>query len=101
MPHPTLGGLRPVFDFRQQRRFDPDSPVRDPLGVGLRLPDQRFETGLQVLCRGAVGAMVDLAGVDQLPALAAAFFLDGEAGDCQGLPLRAGLLDPIVAPAEL
>ena len=38
-----LGRLRPVFDFRQQRRFDPNSPMRDLLGAGQTFADQRLE----------------------------------------------------------
>ena len=69
MPHLTLRGLCPVFDFSQERRFDPDSSVRDPLGIGLRLSDQRFETFLEVLRGDAIETMVDLAGVDKIRAL--------------------------------
>lgn len=50
--------------------------------------------------------MVDLAGVDQLAVLASAkvdtvsfTLVEREAGDGQGLPLRAGLLHPTVAAA--
>jgi len=88
MTHFSLGGLRPVFDFRQQLRLDPDAAVRNPPGVGLRFPDQRFETGLQVLCRSTVETVVDLAGIDQLAAIEASqikpvelVFLHGEAGN--------------------
>jgi hypothetical protein len=106
MPHLTLRGLRPVFDFREQGRFDPDSPVRDPLGIGLRFSDQRFETRLEILRGDAVEAVVDLSCVDKIRALEAAqvkpvelVFLEREAGDRQRLSLRAGLLDPVVASA--
>jgi hypothetical protein len=80
--------------------------VADALRVGLRLPDQRLQPLLQVGGRGLVEAMVDLAGVDQLVVLASAevdtvsfTLVEREAGDGQGLPLRAGLLHPIVAAA--
>ena len=39
MPHFALRGLGAVFDLSEQRRLDPDSPVPDLLGVGLRFPD--------------------------------------------------------------
>jgi hypothetical protein len=42
MRHLALGRLRAVLDFGQQRRLDPDATMRDLLGVGLRLADQRF-----------------------------------------------------------
>jgi hypothetical protein len=34
MPHFVVGGLRPVFDLRQQLLFDPDAPMRDLLAEG-------------------------------------------------------------------
>jgi hypothetical protein len=48
MPYFPFGRLRPVFDFRRQRRLDPDAAMRDLLGVGLGLADQRLQPGLQV-----------------------------------------------------
>src|ERR1700757_5108320 len=81
-------------------------PRCDPLGIGLRFSDQRFETRLEILRGNAVETMVDFSGIGQSLAASAAparpvaiVFLHGEAADCQRLPLRAGLLDPIVAPA--
>jgi len=59
MPHLTRGGLCSIFDFREQGRLDPDSPVRDPFGIGLRFSDQRFETRLEILRGDAVEAVVD------------------------------------------
>ena len=72
MTHLALGRLRPVFDLRQQRRLDPDAPVRDFLGIGLRFPDQRLKPGLQILRRCGVKAVVDLTRIDQFFALAPA-----------------------------
>lgn len=107
MPDLALRRLRPVFDLGKQPGLDPDALVRDPLGVGLCLPDQRLEALLQVGRGGLVETVVDLAGVDQVIALAAPEVVDAvpfalferEAGDGQGLALRAGLLDPVVATA--
>ena len=106
MPHLSLGRLRAVLDLGRELRFDPDALVRDPLGVGLRLPDQRRQALAQVGGRCLVEAVVDLAGIDQVVALAAADIdavpfvaVEREAGDRQRLALRAGLLHPIVAAA--
>ena len=66
MTHLSFGGLRAVFDLGQQLRLDPDALVRDLLGIGLRLPDQRFQPCLQILDGGSVEAVVDLARVDQV-----------------------------------
>ena len=81
-------------------------PVRDLLCVGLRLADQRREPLAQFGGRSLVEAVVDLAGVDQVLALAAADIdavpfvaVEREAGDGQRLALRAGFLDPVVAAA--
>src|SRR5450432_881247 len=99
----ALGRLRPVFDLRQQRRLDPDSPMGDFLGIGLGLPDQRLEPRLQILRRCGVKAVVDLARIDQLFALAPAeidaipfFAVEGEPGDGKRLTLGTGLFYPIV-----
>jgi hypothetical protein len=43
MTNLPLGGFRPVFDFGQQRRLDPDAAMRDALAVRLGIPDQRLE----------------------------------------------------------
>jgi hypothetical protein len=40
--------LCPVLDLGQQLRLDPDSLVRDPLGVGPVLTDRRLQPPLQV-----------------------------------------------------
>jgi hypothetical protein len=63
--------FRPVLDFGKQRRFDPYATVRDLPGV-LGLSDQRREPGPQIPGGGAVEAMVDLAGIDQVFCLSAA-----------------------------
>jgi hypothetical protein len=39
MPHLAFCGLRPVLNLGEQLRFNPDALVRNPFGVGLRLPD--------------------------------------------------------------
>jgi hypothetical protein len=44
MPCLALSGLRPVLDFGQKLRLDPDALVRDPLGVGLCRADQRRQS---------------------------------------------------------
>src|SRR3954470_4103935 len=68
----ALGGFRPVLDFGEQRWFDPDGAMRDLPGVGLRPADQRLEPGLQLRGRRLVEPMVDLAGIEQVLALAPA-----------------------------
>src|SRR5450631_753083 len=103
MTYLALGRLRPVFDLRQQRRLDPDSPMGDFLGIGLRCPDQRLQPRLQILRRCGVKAVVDLAGVDQLFALLSSEIkavplvaVEREPGDGKRLALGAGLFYPIV-----
>jgi len=46
--------------------------VRNPLAVGLRFPDQRRPPSAQLGCGSLVEAVVDLAGVDEVLAFAAA-----------------------------
>ena len=72
VPDLSFRRLRPVLDLGQQLRLDPDALVRDPLRERLRLPDQRRQALLQVGGRDLVEAVVDLAGVDQVVALAPA-----------------------------
>jgi hypothetical protein len=48
MPHLSLGGLGAVLDLGQQLRLDPDTFVRNPLRIGLCLPDQRLEAPPQL-----------------------------------------------------
>ena len=80
------------------------STVGDPLGVGLRLPDERLQPSPELRRPRLVEAMIDLAGIDEIVGLASADVeaiplgaIQGEAGDRQLLPLRAGFLDPVVA----
>ena len=70
MPHLALGRLRSVLDLSKQLRFDPDAFVRNPLGIGLCLPNQRLEAPPQLGRRCLVEAVVDLAGIDEVVALA-------------------------------
>jgi hypothetical protein len=39
MPDLSLGGFRPVLDFGQQLRFNPERLVRDLFGIRLRFAD--------------------------------------------------------------
>src|ERR1700730_470504 len=104
MPDLSLGGLRAVLDLGKELGLDPDALVRDPFRIGLRLADKRLKTLPQVRGRDLVEAVVDLAGIDEVFALAPADVqpvplspIEGEAGDGQRLALRAGLLNPVVA----
>jgi hypothetical protein len=106
MPDLSLGGLRAVLDLGKELGLDPDALVRDPFRIGLRLADKRLQTLPQVRGRDLVEAVVDLAGVDEIVALAPADVepvslgaVQRESGDGQRFPLRAGLLDPVVASA--
>ena len=72
MPNLSLGRLRAILDLGEQLWFDPDALVCDPLRVGLRLPDQRLQSLLQVSGGSLVEAVVDLARIDQIVALAPA-----------------------------
>src|SRR5882724_8657885 len=76
--------LRPEFDLGQQRRLNPYPSVRDLLAVRLGFADQRLEPRVQVLCGCGVKAMVDLSGIDQVPALAAPAFTDTPAMSRRG-----------------
>ena len=40
MPHLSLRRFGTVLDFGKQFRLHPDTPVRDPLGIGLSFSDQ-------------------------------------------------------------
>jgi hypothetical protein len=71
MSHLALNRFRAVLDLRKELRLNPDALVRDPLRIRLRLPNQRLQALLQLGGRGLVLAVVDLAGIDQLAALAA------------------------------
>ena len=67
----AFGRLGSVLDLGEKLRFYPDPPLRDPLGIGLRLPDQRLQPLLQVGDRSLVEPVVDLTGIDELLALPA------------------------------
>ncbi len=106
MPNLPFCGLRSVLDFGFQLWLDPDAFVRDPLREGLRFPGERLQPPPELRGRGLVEAVVDLARVDEIVALPPADVkavplgaVEGEAGDCQRLALRASLLHPIVAAA--
>ena len=78
----------------------------DLLGIGLGLADQRRQAFAQRGDRGLVEAEVDLTGIDQVLALAAADIdavplaaVERESRNGQGLTLGTGLLDPVVASA--
>jgi hypothetical protein len=78
--------------------------VGDPLRVRLCFANERLQPLLQVRRRDLVEAMIDLACVDEILAPASAeinaipfALVQRKAGDRQGLSLRAGLLDPVVA----
>jgi hypothetical protein len=105
----SLRRLCAILDLRQKLGFDPDTLVADPLGIGLGPSDKGFQPLLQRGGRYLVEAVVDLAGLDEIIALAPADVkpvplapVEREAGDGQRLPLRAGLLHPVVrAPRRI
>jgi hypothetical protein len=75
----------------------------NPLAVGLRLPNHRLELGLQFFGAVLIEPVVDLAGIDQLAALAPGQIqaipftaVERETSDRQRLALSAGFLDPII-----
>jgi hypothetical protein len=72
VPHLALGGLCPVLDLGEQLGFDPDRLVRNLPRVRLGLADQGRQALAKVSGRFLIEAMVDLAGIDQVIALAAA-----------------------------
>ena len=82
----SLRRLRPVLDLGQKLRLDPDALMRDPLREGLRLPDQRLQSLAQVRGGDLVEAVVDLAGVDEVAALAPA--------DVEPIPLEPSSAKP-------
>src|SRR5207249_3269953 len=103
----SLGRLRAIFDFGAKLGFNPDALVADAFGIGLGLPDEGFKPLLRVGSRDLVEAVVDFAGVDQILALAPADVesvplrtIECKTGNGQRLPLRAGLLDPVVRAAR-
>src|SRR5689334_5365166 len=62
--------LRAVLDLGFQPGLDPDIFVGDPLRECLRLPDERLQPPPELGGRGLVKTVVDLAGVDEIVALA-------------------------------
>src|SRR3954451_15514728 len=103
MSHLSLSRLRPIFNLRVDLRLNPDTLVRDALGVRLGFPDQGRQTFAQIGGRLRVEAMVDLSGIDQVGALSPAEIdaipfvtVKREAGDGQRLALGTCLLDPVV-----
>jgi hypothetical protein len=72
MPDLALGGLRPVLDLGHQLRLDPIRFMSHALRIRLRLSDQRLQAPAQLGRRFLVETMVDVTGVDQVLALAAA-----------------------------
>ena len=99
MPYFSLRRFGPVFDLSKDRRLYPDGLMGNTLGVGLCFADQRGQPLSQIRGRGLVEAVVDLAGIDQLAALAASnvdaipfVAIESKAGNRQGLALSAGLL---------
>jgi hypothetical protein len=72
MPHLAFGRFGAVLDLGQQLGLDPERLMRDRFAVGLGLADQRRQAPAQLGGRRLVEAMVDLAGIDQILALAPA-----------------------------
>jgi hypothetical protein len=58
MAHSAFGRLRPVFDFGEQFRLDPDAAAGDALGIGLGVADQRREARAERLSGSASGRSV-------------------------------------------
>src|ERR1700759_1118286 len=107
MTHLTLSGFRAVFNLGQKLGLDPDAAMGNFLGIRLGPADQRLKFFAQGSGRCFIETVIDLAGVDESLALAAAkidavplAFIESEAGDGQRLALLAGLLHPIVDAAR-
>src|ERR1700760_2175623 len=103
MPDFAFGGFSAVFDLGEQFGLDPNSAMCDFFCERLSFADQRFKSFAQYLCRGLVEAVVDLAGINELLAFAAAqinafpfAFFQSESCNRKRLTLAAGFLDPIV-----
>jgi hypothetical protein len=104
MTHLALCRFRAVLDLGEQFRLYPDALVRDALGVGLCLTDQRRETLAQFIRRFSVKPVIDFTGIDEVIAFAAAdvdaipvIAIERKASDSQRLALSAGYLDPVAA----
>jgi hypothetical protein len=77
------------------------------LVVRLRLPEQRFQPRLQILCRRGVKAVIHLAGIDQILSLPPAKInavelvaVERITRDRQRLALVASNLDPVLGPGR-
>ena len=79
MAHFALRGLGAVLDLGEQLGLNPDRLVRDLLRIGRGSADERRQSSAQLSGRRLVEAMVDLAGVDQVVALAVAECSNGAA----------------------
>src|SRR4051812_32639473 len=107
VPDLSLSRLRAILDFGEKLGFNPDALVADAFGIGLGLPDEGLKPLQQISRRHFVEAVVDFAGVDQILALAPPDVepvplrtIECKTGNGQRLPLRAGLLDPVVRAAR-
>src|SRR6476646_10643792 len=96
--------LGAVLDLGEKLRFHPYAAMGDPLGVRPCFADERRQALAQIGSRLGVEAVVDLAGIDKVPAPAAGqidavpfLAIEGKAGDGQRLALLAGFFDPDVA----
>jgi hypothetical protein len=101
-PRRTLPGTRSRRAVRAHQ-----IALRDLLCVRLGFADQRRQALAKVSGRLLVKAVVDLAGIDQVLALAAAEIdaipiaaVEGKACNGQRLALSAGLLDPVAASSR-
>lgn len=88
MPDFPLRRLRAILDFRKQLWLDPDTLVRDSLGVRLRLANERLQSFLQFCGRRFVESVVNLARINKIISLVAPeidavpfAFVECEAGD--------------------
>jgi hypothetical protein len=55
--HPAFRGLRPVFDFGEKFRLDPDALVRDPLGVEVASYGSAASTESRSCCQKPIGRL--------------------------------------------
>jgi hypothetical protein len=107
MPHLPFGRLGAVLDLGEKLRFHPYAAMGDPLGVRLCLADKRRQMLAQIGGRPGIEAVVDLAGIDKVPALAAGQIdavpfstVEGKAGDGQRLTLLAVFLTQMLPRPE-
>jgi hypothetical protein len=73
VPYFAFSRFRPVIDFSQKLRFYPDAAVRDLLGLGLRLSDERRQSLAQIRSRRLIKPVIDLAGVNKVFAFVPAY----------------------------